>query len=583
MKTLENILRENKEASNIMLARAETEIKYLEQAKLGEAFSCLVAVLGELKKRDIFFYLNGAINMSAPAYCAGLISVEVAEKDYFFSRFVNPYSNRSLGVQFLSVVVEMDPANVEIATEMSSDACGKYEMQDTLFVINTTIKTKVNDVYELARRDNKSVLEITFLPSKEVARYALLTQDVKTISQKPDEELYRYIMTRPISVFDDGGKYLRVIKEIKPKNIDDIALALTLCDCDRTDELENIRNYRQYGQFSYESLTDKILEDSYGTLVYQEQAMEMLCLLSGCSQFHADNIRLSLSKRSAKAKEYKKEFLYGSVDVTGSSFCGCEGNDIENLGEIDGENCWEEIYKGMPKLYLKAHALARAKFFINSAIMQRSKDMCDKRGYTVCDFTIVGGGLNCIYYKGENIRNIEPTIIEIAAVKIVGGRIVDIYNTYVGIAEYDPEFLDFDLTPEFRGVVPMRLLGAPTLENALKKLSEFIQDTTLILRADLPYEALETLKKCGERFGIKFNNKVLRIESIVQVAEVLRECRNLGDTNIMEIASKMREPCEWKTIFDEYLVAFGRDDCLGYALAFAELIIQLDMTIDLWT
>ena len=41
MKTLETILRENKEASNIMLARAETEIKYLEQAKLGEAFSCL--------------------------------------------------------------------------------------------------------------------------------------------------------------------------------------------------------------------------------------------------------------------------------------------------------------------------------------------------------------------------------------------------------------------------------------------------------------------------------------------------------------------------------------------------------------
>lgn len=195
--------------------------------------------------------------------------------------------------------------------------------------------------------------------------------------------------------------------------------------------------------------------------------------------------------------------------------------------------------------------------------------------YAVCEFTIVSGGLDTVYNKGEIVDLKAPAIIEFAAVKFNCNEVIEQFHTFAQMDGIEPAVLAFDEHPSFRGVTPSMLIGAPALEDALRAFHAFTKGNTLVLREDWHTEPWKNLRKTGRKHGIRFNNKVIKINDIVTAADVLNQYYRIGKFNLMKIAANMRTPCEWKDVFYEYEIPFGRDDCIGYALAFAELIIEL--------
>ena len=204
------------------------------------------------------------------------------------------------------------------------------------------------------------------------------------------------------------------------------------------------------------------------------------------------------------------------------------------------------------------------------------------REYAVCDFTVINTDLDEIYCNGETVKLKEPAVIEFAAVKFNDCKITEQFHTFVQIDGLDPASLTFEIEyPPFRGVTPSMLIGAPTEAEALRAFHTFINGTTLLLRNHWYTEPQKNLRKCAKRHGIKFDNPIIRIDDIVSAADVLMQYDDIGERDLMQIAANMRDPCEWKDIFIDNDIQFGREDCIGYALAFAELIIKLGKEVDL--
>lgn len=208
--------------------------------------------------------------------------------------------------------------------------------------------------------------------------------------------------------------------------------------------------------------------------------------------------------------------------------------------------------------------------------------MEESKEYTVCDFTVINTDSDEIYNNGKAVKFKDPIFIEFAGVKFNDCKITEQFHSFAQIDDLDPSALTFEIEyPPFRGVTPSMLIGAPTEPKALRAFHEFVRRTTLILRDHWYTEPHENLRKCGKRHGIKFDNPIIRIGDIVSAADVLFQYDDIGKRDLMQIASNMREPCEWKDIFIDYDIPFGREDCIGYALAFAELIIKLRKEVDL--
>lgn len=365
------ILRNNESLDSNLYVLAASEIRVLQNADLGEAFIMLKDMIGELRKRGIAYRLNGAINMSYLAYCAGITDVKPNYTDDYISRLVNPYRNNGLQAPSLCVAVDVEPANVQTAIELMREYSYHYATDRTLFAVQTADETEMPKEYELAKQCNGSVLEVTVYSSEELARYTTLQKSTTETRELKAKDVYGYVQQTPIKVFDNAEKYLKVLQAIKPKNAEQITLAMAICENGREDVLEDIARFREDERSLRPDDIAAALFQSCGVFMYQEQAMRILCELSGCSQYYADNIRRAMAKRKTdEVEKYKQVFLFGGEDVDGIQFGGCVANDRM----VAGRNYWAEIYDVLPRLYLKAHAKARAHFFIECAKLQMQSE-----------------------------------------------------------------------------------------------------------------------------------------------------------------------------------------------------------------
>lgn len=214
--------------------------------------------------------------------------------------------------------------------------------------------------------DGKPILDILLYPSVELARYAELKKRVPRKSAVGMKKVFDYIRRCPIAVFDSADRYMRAIGKIGAASVRDIALAITICDTDRRELIEDIRLYKALGRSKYSGHIESVFTSTRGTFAYQEQALVILNSLSGCSLFYADNIRRALAMRKKdKIDEFEHAFLFGGVDENGT-FPGCAQNDRLTVGR----NIWAEMRETVPKLQLKAHVLSKAQLFVECAKLQ---------------------------------------------------------------------------------------------------------------------------------------------------------------------------------------------------------------------
>lgn len=213
-------------------------------------------------------------------------------------------------------------------------------------------------------------------------------------------------------------------------------------------------------------------------------------------------------------------------------------------------------------------------------------DLKDKT-YAVLEFVVTDGYFSNIKTKKNKftVHLNFPAIIEMAAVKIKEGKIVDHYSTFVGIDgcdEYDTRLEDD--SPELCGITAEHLIGAPSFFDAIDRLFSFTRKCTLITKfsANDSRNPLHIVKKYMEPVGYVFNNPVLSVNNIItaiKIKEGIADGKNeLAEADAYQLALSLEDKESYADLVAHYLdcdVDRGRQDSLSRALITARLFIAL--------
>ncbi len=145
--------------------------------------------------------------------------------------------------------------------------------------------------------------------------------------------------------------------ELRPDTLEDIIAGIALYRPGPMEQIPRyIHNKRNPHDISYKHpKLEKILDVTYGCMVYQEQVLEIVRSLAGYSLGKADQMRRTISKKKAEQmKVERRNFIYGSEE---EGIPGCINMGIDEATAI---SIFDEINDFANYAFNKSHAAAYA-------------------------------------------------------------------------------------------------------------------------------------------------------------------------------------------------------------------------------
>ncbi|MEQ3281108.1 DNA polymerase III subunit alpha [Finegoldia magna] len=157
-------------------------------------------------------------------------------------------------------------------------------------------------------------------------KYIKKNKDIDVSFEDMDENdpkvLSMFTVAQTLGIFQFESQGMRnFLKELKPTKFDDLIAANALFRPGPMNEIPTyIHNKHNEEDVEYLSpLLEDILKPTYGTIVYQEQVMQIVQKIAGFSLGEADNLRRAMSKKKMKVMEDgRKEFIFGKEDEDGN-------------------------------------------------------------------------------------------------------------------------------------------------------------------------------------------------------------------------------------------------------------------------
>jgi hypothetical protein len=116
-----------------------------------------------------------------------------------------------------------------------------------------------------------------------------------------DKNLYKVLEGSPLGIFQfSGGTAEGVTKQVKPENFKDIVAINGFARPGTIDFLPQYLENKRTGTSSYPEKVHSLLKDTHGTMIFQEQAMNVFNKIGGLSLEKTNNLR-GLMKRLSKA------------------------------------------------------------------------------------------------------------------------------------------------------------------------------------------------------------------------------------------------------------------------------------------
>lgn len=200
---------------------------------------------------------------------------------------------------------------------------------DLLGLSNLTLLHKA---IQQAQKITKKAIEITKIP----------LDDTRTF------ELFQKAQTNGIFQFESDG-IRRVLKDMKPTEFEDLVAVLALYRPGPMEQIPHFINRKkrtEIVQYPHTSL-QKILEPTYGILVYQEQVMQAASEMAGFTLGEADILRRAIGKKNSDAIASQKEkFVQGALS--------------KGYKQEDAETVYDYIEKFANYGFNKSHAVAYA-------------------------------------------------------------------------------------------------------------------------------------------------------------------------------------------------------------------------------
>ena len=207
--------------------------------------------------------------------------------------------------------------------------------------------------------------------------------------------------------------------------------------------------------------------------------------------------------------------------------------------------------------------------------------------YVILEFVTIDGYLSSMQTKRNKleVHLSYPAIIEIAAVKIKDGKIIEHYSTFVGIDGCDAHDLKLEEeSPELDGITAEHLIGAPSLFDAADRLFKFIRGCTVITKfsGNDSRNPFNLLKNYMESSGYIFNNPVISLNNIITSVK-LKDSLSENDEkpsglDCYNFALELENKENYDDMVADYLdidIDNTRQDSLSCALIMARLFIEL--------
>ena len=161
------------------------------------------------------------------------------------------------------------------------------------------------------------------------------------------------------------------IKELKPQSLEDVIAGISLYRPGPMDQIPRyIENKNHPESLSYKHpILEKILDVTYGCMVYQEQVMQIVREMAGYSLGRADLVRRAMSKKKADVMaEERKNFIHGKTDEDGTVLI--DGAIRRGVPEQVANSIFDEMMDFAQYAFNKSHAAAYAHVTYQTAYLK---------------------------------------------------------------------------------------------------------------------------------------------------------------------------------------------------------------------
>jgi DNA polymerase-3 subunit alpha len=167
---------------------------------------------------------------------------------------------------------------------------------DLLAIKNLTI---IANILELIKEDTGKAISLSNI----------------NLEDKDVLELFKQGNTTGIFQFESNGMK-QFLKKLKPDKFSDLVVSIALYrpgPMDNIDSFIRRRNKTEKVDYIIPEL-EKVLKETEGIIVYQEQVMQILSIVGNFSFAQADIVRRAMSKKKKEVmEEYKKQFISGAI------------------------------------------------------------------------------------------------------------------------------------------------------------------------------------------------------------------------------------------------------------------------------
>ncbi len=200
-----------------------------------------------------------------------------------------------------------------------------------------------------------------------------ITIDLETLPMDEPEVYAMLARGESEGVFQlESAGMKQFMKELKPQNLEDVIAGISLYRPGPMDQIPRyIANKNNPEKLSYKHpILEKILDVTYGCMVYQEQVMQIVREMAGYSLGRADLVRRAMSKKKADVMaEERKNFIYGKTDETGAVVI--DGAIRRGVPEAVANEIFDEMMDFAQYAFNKSHAAAYSVITYQTAYLKR--------------------------------------------------------------------------------------------------------------------------------------------------------------------------------------------------------------------
>ena len=345
--------------------------------------------------------------------------------------------------------------------------------------------------FEASDLESLGLLKMDFLGLKNLTNISKTIELIKLDNpefslpkDENDKEVFKMLASGDVvGVFQlESAGMSKVIKELNTSSLDDIISALALY---RPGPMDIIPTFikRKFGKesvtYPHEDL-HLILKDTYGTIVYQEQIMQIAVKFAGYSLGRADILRRAVSKKKKEVLEQERiSFVKSSIN---------KGYDRSVAEEI-----YDYIVKFADYGFNKAHSVAYAKLSYQTAYLK-----CHYPTYYMSTLmsTFIGSNNDIVSYYKEALRK---------NIGVIGPSINESLNYFASV---DNKIL-FPLTI-IKGLGEVK--AKEIMEERLKGKFESFKDFLIRTKDIIPFSLINNIIYSGSLDSFKLTKKAM-IES----------------------------------------------------------------------